>query len=82
MVASDVAPGFNIRQGRRVGVSSVRTMQATGVEIDHFLNGCHVTDSDVESELNIRQRRRVRVSSCEEFYNKRLVWTGVFCILD
>ena len=62
MVASDVAPGFNIRQGRRVGVSGVHTMQATGVEIDHLLNGCHVADSDMAPEFNIRQRRRVGVS--------------------
>ena len=63
MVASDVAPGFNIRQERRVGVSCLCTMQATGVKIDCLLNGCHVADSNVAPGFNIRQRRRVGVSS-------------------
>ena len=62
VAVSDMAPGFNIRQERRVGVSSVRTVQATEVEINCLSNGCHVADSDVAPGFNIRQRR-VGVSS-------------------
>jgi len=48
--------------GEEGGVSSVHTVQATEVEIDHLLNGCHVADSNVAPGFNIRQRRRVGVS--------------------
>jgi len=57
VTVSNMAPGFNIRQERRVGVSGVCTIQATEVEIDRLLNGCHITDSDVAPGFNIRQRR-------------------------
>ena len=46
-------------KGRRLGVSGVCTVQATGVEIDCLSNGCHVADSDVAPGFNIRQRRVV-----------------------
>ena len=59
---SNVAPGFNIRQERRVGVSGVHTVQATEVKINRLSNGCHIADSDVAPGFNIRQRRRVGVS--------------------